>query len=287
MNLLESIILGMVQGATEFLPVSSSGHLVIGQYFLGVKEPGLLFDIILHVGTLLAVVFFYRRDVYLLVRDTLWGLRTLLATRSIAKALERTGTRIAAFIVLATIPTGLMGVGIGKILEPDDGSVIVTPAFVFGMLIFNGIILFSNRFVKDAPMDVDDWNLTWKKALIVGLTQGFAVLPGISRSGTTITTALYLGVSRPEAARFSFLLSIPAILGAVVLKFDPSVFSGEDGGSAILIYTAGAVAAGAVGYLCLKLLVSLLQKARFFHFAWYSWAVGVLGLLYLVLHSPV
>jgi len=281
---LEAILLGILQGATEFLPVSSSGHLVLGQYFLNVQEPGILFDIILHVGTLFAVMAYYRADVWMLVSDTIWGVRRVAETRSLNAALERTGTRIAFFIVLATIPTGILGVLIGKLLDPDDGPSYATPMFVFCLLLINGAILFSNRFVKDVPLSEDGaWNLTWKKAMVVGITQGLAVFPGISRSGTTITTALFLGVSRPEAARFSFLLSIPAILGAVVLKFDPSVFQGEDGFTSLMVYCVGAVAAGGVGYLCLKLLIHLLKQARFYHFAWYSWALGLGGLIYLLM----
>lgn len=283
MGFWEALFLGILQGATEFLPVSSSGHLVLGQYFLNVHEPGILFDIILHLGTLLAVIFYYRADVYNLTVDSLKALKRLAETRSVSAALELPNARIALFIVLATIPTGVMGVLIGKLLDPDVGPSLVTPTVVFGLLILNGTILFSNRFVRDLPNQPPEptWNLTWKKAILLGMSQGFAVLPGISRSGTTITTALALGVSRPEAARFSFLLSIPAILGAVVLKFDPSVFSGEEGMTAVMIYTLGATAAGVVGYLCLKLLVALLKAARFYHFAWYSWAVGVVGLIYM------
>lgn len=283
MGFWESLFLGILQGATEFLPVSSSGHLVLGQYFLGVQEPGILFDIILHLGTLLAVIFYYRADVYSLTADSLKALKRFVETRSVDAALELPNARIALFIVLATIPTGIMGVLIGKLLDPDVGPSLVTPTVVFGLLILNGTILFSNRFVRDLPNQVSEptWNLTWKKAILLGMSQGFAVLPGISRSGTTITTALALGVSRPEAARFSFLLSIPAILGAVVLKFDTSVFSGDEGMTAVMIYTLGATAAGVVGYLCLKLLVALLKAARFYHFAWYSWAVGVAGLIYM------
>jgi undecaprenyl-diphosphatase len=255
---------------------------VLGQYFLGVQEPGILFDIILHLGTLLAVIFYYRADVYNLTADSLKALKRFAETRSVDAALELPNARIALFIVLATIPTGIMGVLIGKLLDPDVGPSLVTPTVVFGLLILNGTILFSNRFVRDVPNQPEPtWNLTWKKAILLGMSQGFAVLPGISRSGTTITTALALGVSRPEAARFSFLLSIPAILGAVVLKFDTSVFSGDEGMTAVMIYTLGATAAGVVGYLCLKLLVALLKAARFYHFAWYSWAVGVTGLVYM------
>lgn len=282
----DAILLAVIQGATEFLPISSSGHLVLGQHFLGIAEPQLLFDIVLHVGTLLAVVLFYRASIAEIVRDSLRGLRAFARTRRTADLFDGDGARVAALIVAATIPTGVIGLGLERIIDPDDGPRIITASVVCAVLIVNGFILISHRFLKErdvvfsGPLTV--WNLTLVGALAIGVAQGFAVMPGISRSGTTITAALLVGTSRVQAARFSFLLSIPAILGALVLKFDPGVFAGA-GGGVFALYAGAAVVAGIVGYVCLRLLVFLLERAQFHHFAWYCWLVGIVGLIALQL----
>lgn len=287
MTWFEALILGVIQGATEFLPISSSGHLVLGQTFLGIKEPQLLFDIVLHVGTLVAVCAFYWRDLMAIVVDTIEGLRRWSKERTWEALLQGDGTRLALLVGLATIPTGIIGVFLEKLIEPDAGAPLITATVVFGILIVNGFILFTNRWLTDRERTREGllsvWNVTLWTALIIGVAQGLAVTPGISRSGTTITIALALGVARTEAARFSFLLSIPAILGALVLKFDPTVFSGERGGDQVALFLGGALVAAIVGYFCLRWLVALLKAARFHHFAWYCWAVGAAGLLYVAL----
>lgn len=285
MTWLEAIVLGIVQGATEFLPISSSGHLSLGHVLLGVKEPELLFDIVLHVGTLVAIVLFYRADVWGVLRDTQTGLREMRETGDWRAFFKGEGTRLALLVAVATVPTGLLGVMLGELIDPDDGASLVTPKIVCGLLVVNGFILFANRWLMDRDAEPREgllrvWNLGIGTAILVGIAQGLAVVPGISRSGTTITAALLLGTTRANAARFSFLMSIPAILGAVVLKFDTSVFSGGHGAELVLTYLTGAILAGVVGYLCLRWLISLLKNARFHHFSWYCWIVGGIGLIY-------
>lgn len=280
MSLWEVLLLAVIQGATEFLPISSSGHLVLGQHFLGISEPQLVFDIILHVGTLGAVVAFYRDSLVEIVRDCLAGLRAL-SRGDTSEVFAGQGARVAALVVLATIPTGVLGLVLEKALDPEDGVRLITAPVVCAILIVNGMILISNRWigerdvVKRGPLCV--WNITIASALVIGVAQGIAVLPGISRSGTTITTALLLGAARQQSARFSFLLSIPAILGALVLKFDPALFTGGSGNLGLFAF--GALVAAVVGYLCLRWLVLLLERAHFHHFAWYCWAVGAAGLV--------
>ncbi len=282
MSFFEALLLAVVQGATEFLPISSSGHLVLMQEFLGIDEPMLLFDIVLHVGTLLAVVFFYRDSIADIVRDTLTGLRAFSRTKLLADFFAGEGTRVATFVFLASIPTGFIGVALESLLDPVDGERIITAPVVFGILILNGFILISHRWLRERDVQREDgftvWNLTLGAALLIGIAQGIAVVPGISRSGTTITAALMLGAARTKSARFSFLLSIPAILGALVLKFDPAVFAGS-GGPSMAVFGIAALLAAVVGYVCLRLLVLLLEKAQFHHFAWYCWFVGAAGLI--------
>lgn len=291
MSILEAIILGIIQGATEFLPISSSGHLVLGKAVLGLANPQLLFDIILHVGTLLSVMVFYRQDIWMVIRDTFKGLGQWRQQKRWQAFLEPQGVRLAALVVMATIPTGIIGLLIKDFVDPESNSGLITPAVVCGLLIFNGFILMANAFFQkrederseDTPVREGTWTLwhiaPWV-ALLIGIAQGIAVAPGLSRSGLTITVALALSVQRIHAARFSFLLSIPAILGALVLKLDPAAFSGGEGSSVIFAFVLGAISAAVVGYVCLLLLTRMLKKAQFHHFSWYCWLVGVGGLIY-------
>jgi undecaprenyl-diphosphatase len=286
MSILDALLLGILQGITEFLPISSSGHLIIGQQLLGMSEPKLLFDIILHVGTLVAVIGFYRRDVGQVVVGLKDGVKGFFETRSLESFAEPEGARLAILTLLATIPTGIIGLFLEDLIDPAPGAEpLITARVVAGILIVNGCILFSNRFLgKKPPVERDTtwslWNITPALAVVIGIAQGIAVTPGISRSGTTITVALLLGVMRVQGARFSFLISIPAILGALLLKFDLQVFTGAST-QELIAFAAGAAAAAAVGYLSILLLVEMLKKARFHHFSWYCWAVGIAGLILL------
>ncbi len=287
MSVAEALLLAVIQGAAEFLPISSSGHLVLGGHLLGFKEPQLLFDIILHVGTLMSVLVFYRRDVYGVITGMWQGLRDGLKARDWRAAAAPEGARLALLVVLATLPTGVIGVLLGKLIDPEQGPSPFTPQLVCALLLVNGVILIANaRFMRRVAAEARQgaltlWSITPALALIIGIAQGLAVLPGISRSGMTITVALALSVQRINAAKFSFLLSIPAILGALVLKLDLSLFSGERGFERLGLYLGAAAVAGLVGYGCLLLLTRVLQSARFHHFAWYCWAIGLLGLLAL------
>jgi undecaprenyl-diphosphatase len=287
MTLFEALALGLVQGITEFLPVSSSGHLALGKHLLGVQEPDLLFDLVLHVGTLASVLIFYRADIIGVVQGVVEGIRRMIAGRcGPTDPPLPEGMRLAALVLLATLPTGILGLLLKRVLEPDQGSSPITVPIICAILIFNGFLLMSNRFVpayqaKHPPAVREGgwalWNMRWVQALVIGVGQGVAVLPGLSRSGTTITLALWLGVERANAARYSFLLSIPAISGAVLLKLKDV----SEGTSAFepVPFLSGAVLAGVVGYGCLVLLTRLLARAQFHHFSWYCWAVGILGLV--------
>lgn len=287
MSLLDAIILGLVQGLTEFLPISSSGHLVLGQYLLGLDQPELLFDIILHVGTLGAVVGFYREDIGLVYEGVRRGLGSLLDGRSWSNVLEPEGARLALLIGIACIPTGILGILVDEYLPVDRGTE-AAAIFVCGALLINGLVLFVGRLVRDHdPSERSGstvlWNVSAPIALAIGTAQGLAVVPGFSRSGLTIICALFLGVWRAEAARLSFLMSVPAILGALALKFDPAAFAGPAIGQKLLVYGLGAGTATASGFGAIILLERLIARAQFHHFSWYCWAVGASGLGFFLL----
>ena len=283
MSELEVILLGALQGVTEFLPISSSGHLKLGAALLGIKEPELLFDITLHVGSLMAVLLIYRKALAEIFRDLLKGAKMLARGESWRQALALEGNQLSLFIVLATIPTGVIGLFLDKLLEGPT----ITTAVVGAALIVNGGILLMSRRAQERfearPEDTSGgwlnlWGLGLGSVLLIGVAQGIAVMPGLSRAGLTITVCLLLGVERENAARFSFLLSIPAILGALVLKFDPSLFTGET--ARLANYAIGAFVAFLVGVFSLVLLIQMLRKAQFHHFSWYCFAVGASAILF-------
>lgn len=267
---LEALVLGIVQGATEYLPVSSSGHLVIAQHLFGLEEPALFFDIVLHLGTLVAVVWYYRADLVKLVSETFSGLRDLTSGNSWKQTLNSyPGFQFALLIVVGTVPTAVIGLAFEDTFERLFGSV----RLVGLMLILTGTVLLSTRLARGGGRDAAE--MRWLDALMIGFVQGLAITPGISRSGITIAAALLLGIQRETAARYSFLLSIPSILGALLLRLGGA----EDGvGTTALIVGFGAAAL--TGYLCLVLLVGLVKKGRLSWFAPYCFALGLLALVF-------
>lgn len=257
-SLLGAWFLGLLQGLTEFLPVSSSGHLVLFQQFVEVEGDDVLFDLVLHVGTLLPVLYFYRRDVALLVTDPILGKGPWL---------RRPGVKLGLLLVLATLPTGIIGV----LLEDYFEHLFQTPAALVITFAITGGLLYASRFFSGGRVDLS--TMTWWHALVLGVAQGMAITPGISRSGTTIVVAMLLGMSPIFAARFSFLMSVPAILGALVLKLDDI----EPGVIDPLALGMGGVTALASGYAALVLLVMVIKRRSLSAFAWYAWAAALVA----------
>ncbi len=274
MTFLEAILLGILQGLTEFLPVSSSGHLVLAQMFLGLNEPLVFFDVMLHVGTLAAVLVVYRDAIWKL---TIGGLSTLTDIQFWRKPKSTfnasTDLKFVWLILLGSIPTGVIAVLFKTELESFFHEV----RLVSVMLILTGVILQLPRLRKQEVDSAD--NSTGKlrawHAPLIGIAQGCAITPGISRSGTTISLALFLGIPAKTAAEYSFLLSIPAILGAVVLKIR------DIGETAIPFYIVGAgtLAAFIVGYVALRFLLVVLNRGKFSLFSYYCIALGLVSLL--------
>jgi undecaprenyl-diphosphatase len=265
-------VLGAIQGATEFLPVSSSGHLAAVQMVLAkggdrLANQPLTLEILLHLATLLAVIVFYRRDVL----DGICGAgRALVAFfkgRGRQIFAEDDGANLALAVVVGTIPTGIIGLTI------EDSAMFISQSSLGLGLTFCGCacLLLASRWWPGGKR-----RLSWKTALIIGVIQGIAVLPGISRSGATIAAALALGLDREQAARFSFLLSIPAILGAALLKLDPAALANDD---RLWSYLLGGLVAFGVGLAALYLLVKLVRGGRLWIFSPYLATAGIVTLL--------
>jgi undecaprenyl-diphosphatase len=264
---LTAILLGLVQGATEYLPVSSSGHLVIAQHLFGVREPALLFDIVLHLATLLVVVWYYRQDVASILRQSVAGLEAVIRREPWSGIQARLpGFRLAWLIALGTLPTAVIGIVFEDGFERLFGSL----GTVGSMLWVTGLILLLTRIAPEGEKGIAEMRV--RDALAVGLVQGLAIGPGLSRSGVTIAAAMFLGIERETAARYSFLLSAPSIVGALLLKMGSA--SNEVGAGATALGFAAALVAG---YVCLALLVRLVKRGRLAWFAPYCLAVGTLA----------
>ena len=252
MELWEAVILGLVQGATEFLPVSSSGHLVVAQQLLGVRVEGVFFEVAVHVATLLSIVLVYRAR--------------LLALAQGVMARRPEALRYVGFVALATLPAALVGLGLQDALE----AMFDAPEVVAGAFLVTGAVLWSSRIPLRRGLARA---LTSRIAIAIGVAQCLALVPGISRSGSTVVAALWLGVAPVEAAAFSFLMAIPAIGGAAVLQA-PELISGTPGVSVVALL-AGSAAAAVSGVAAIVVFVRLLERRSFHRFAPYLWVLGV------------
>jgi undecaprenyl-diphosphatase len=270
MTFLQALLLGALQGLTEFLPVSSSGHLVLLQRFFGLQEPALLFDILVHVATLFAVFIVYRRVIWDLLLACS-GLSTVFSQLAPGSAKELVAARrLGLLLLIANVPTALMGVAFADTFE----HLFATPWAVGVALLVTGTALWSLRYVTGGHDSLHDMRV-WQ-ALVLGIVQGLAITPGISRSGSTIAVALWCGLHRESAARFSFLMAIPAILGAMLLKSSVlSTLSGDQIG----LLVGGMMSALVVGYIALRLLLRLVMQGSFWRFALYCWPLGIGAIL--------
>ncbi len=259
MGYFDACLLAILQGLTEFLPVSSSGHLVLVQYCLGSSgEIDLLYNIALHVATAVALLMYFRSDIYGLCAGLM---RAAPPAPSVFSGRER---QTVFHIVLALIPTALLGLYLDTFFIPF----FIRPDVVGCMLILTGCLLWWGKGQAAHPPTA---HMHARHALIIGVLQGLAVIPGISRSGATITGGILLGLKRELAARFSLLISIPAILGATLLEVSKLE---EQALPPLGPYVTGMLVAGSVGYVAIALILRLVQQERFHLFAWYVWPLG-------------
>ena len=255
MSLLQAAILGVVQGLTEFLPVSSSGHLVLGQALLGIDPAGVTFEVVLHLATVCAILWVYRGRVGALVRGVAAG--------------DGDARRYVGLLLLASVPAGLAGVFGRPIFERAFSN----PVLAAAMLLVSGVLVWS---VKISGARANRDRLDGARSFWIGCAQAVAILPGISRSGATVATGAWLGIEVVRLAEFSFLLSVPAILGAGLLQL------GEVGGAADLGFGPLAVGFGAAaisGVLAIRVFVAMLRDRTFHRFAYYCWSAGAAYLI--------
>ena len=274
MTALEAILLGIIQGLTEFLPVSSSGHLVLFQQMFGLKEAELFFDVCVHLGTLLAVMVVFRHEIMNIISALIRLLAPSGSKKTVSQKIESDpDLKLAMLIVIGSIPTAVLGFLFRGIADRLFASAVLTGI----MLIVTGLLLWITRWTATRHKQAAPDRLTPKNALIIGVMQGLAIIPGISRSGSTISIGLLLGIDRETAARYSFLLSIPAIIGAGMLSLKEGLSQTD---LTIQISLLGAVAAALVGYGALKSLLHVVKTGRLHLFAPYCWLVGILAIFF-------
>lgn len=263
MSIIESLFLGILQGIAEFLPISSSGHLEIAKAFLHLSDVPLLYDIILHLGTLVAVCAVYYKTIWRLI---------CVAARFIVRKTTAEDSKDLHFILailIATALTGVIGVLLKDVVEGLPLKVIALMFIITGIL-----LLLSDK----AKVKLPSQNITLKQAGIIGVVQGLAVFPGISRSGSTIAAGLFTGIRRQEVAEFSFVLSVPAILGALIVELSGSHELSSTVGIAPVV--TGFIAAAVFGFLSLKMLTKVLEKARLKMFSFYLIPLGIIVFIF-------
>lgn len=264
LEIIKAIILGAVQGLTEFLPVSSSGHLVLGSELLNFQEQGLFFDVFVHFGTLMSVCIVFRKEIAAM----------LVAPFAVMRG--RADDELKQFflwdiyVVVATLPA----VGVGLFLKDSIDTLFSHILLVYCMLFVTGVIMTITPYIQDRKIQ-----LNCPRALLIGCAQAMAILPGLSRSGSTIFTGMLLGINRETVARFSFIMSIPAILGAVVLQLKEVVENPPEL-SSMLVVGVGTLASAIAGYFAIILLLNVIRKNKLHYFGYYCLTLASCGLLY-------
>ncbi|MFC1683425.1 undecaprenyl-diphosphate phosphatase [Candidatus Zixiibacteriota bacterium] len=265
MSPFDALLLGLVQGLTEFLPVSSSGHLALAEKLLGLRGDDLAFVVFVHFGTMLATMTAFWPQVWGMLRSG--GLFVMRKNHPGDPHLKMLG-----LVLLGTVPAALVGL----LLEESVERIFSSPILVSIMLLITGLILWLTHYFRSGGR-----SLGIRESILVGCAQALAILPGISRSGATISAGLYQKVDRDQAVEFSFLLALPAILGATILK-GVDLLKAPPSSRAIMTLCIGTIAAYISGYVAIKVLLSIVRKGKLRYFALYCWAVGLIGLLFSI-----
>ena len=281
MDLIKAIIMGIVQGVAEFLPISSSGHLAIFKQLLNIEtDTGIMFDIMLHFGTLVAIFIVFFKDIrqliiggFSIIGRFFYNIYAFIFRhgKGYKKIIANEYDRFVMLIIVSTIPTGIIGVLIKDYVEKASENLLIVGI----CLIITAVLLKIADKTREGKITAAD--ATYKKAGLIGIAQGIATMPGISRSGTTITACLRCGFTKDFAVRYSFIMSIPAVLCAVVLDIPDLIESGSDT-SLLFNYTIGTIVSGIVGYICIVFMIKLIKKKNFSFFTIYCAAVGVIAI---------
>lgn len=265
MELIKAILLGIIQGQTEFLPISSSGHLVIGSALLQFDDPGIAFEVFLHLGTLLSVVIVFRHELANMVR----ALITPPSVRRNDPKLQQSFLWIF-YVVLATLPAVVVGLWLKDSIDKIFDNILIT----FAMLAITGTMMVVTGKISDRKKEVNS-----PRSLLIGVAQACAIMPGLSRSGSTIFTGMLLGVNKEVAARFSFIMSIPAILGAAVLKVG-DLLDAAPSGAQIGNMLAGTAASAVSGYFAIVFLLAIVRRGKLQWFGYYCYLVSAIGFIW-------
>ena len=271
---LDAIILGLVQGLTEFLPVSSSGHLLITQHFLGISgDSVLIFTILLHVGTLISIFFCYWNDLIELIKELFITIADLVTGKGL-RLKERPVRKLGVMIIVASIPTAIIGLAFNDLFESFYKTLLPTGV---GLLV-TGVLLWIAQSKRKNTTGIRQ--MTWMHAVIIGTMQGVAICPGISRSGSTLVGGLLSGLEREFAVEFAFLISVPSILGSLILE----AHGGEMGAAAVSMgpVLVGCVVAALSGVLAIKTMITVVRKYSLRFFSFYVWLVGAFLIIYTI-----
>jgi len=274
MSVIMALFLGLVQGIAEFLPISSSGHLAILQNLFNMdysEENHLLFDVLLHLGTLVAIVAVYRAEIKEMITDGVEYLRLKSDSHADEPVVLKPPGRALLFIIIGTLPLFVF------FFIPASRLFFNTYFIGFALIITGCLLFVSSRYIKEG--NKTDKTMTLTDAILIGLAQAVAVFPGLSRSGTTISVGLARGLTRSFAVRFSLLLSIPAVVGATIVAIYNAISGGADF-SLLPTYLAGFVVAAGVGYFAIQLLRRLMASGQFGNFAYYCWGLGIITLIW-------
>ena len=273
MSYFEAVILGLVQGLAEFLPISSSGHLALLQQWFGIREDNvLLFTVLLHVGTLISVFFIYWKDIWELIVELCLTIKDLCTGKGL-RLEERPVRKLGVMIIVATIPTGIIGVLFGDLFDSLYTSVI---PIGIGLIITGFLLIFAEK-MGEGNRGIQQMN--FRNAIFVGLVQGVAICPGISRSGSTLFGSLLCNLDRKFAVKFVFLISIPSILGSAVLEAPDAIKAGFDMTQLGPVLVGMAVAAIS-GLVAIKTMIKVVSDKKLNYFSYYVWALGLIVVLY-------
>ncbi|MGI6258003.1 MAG: undecaprenyl-diphosphate phosphatase [Anaerovoracaceae bacterium] len=273
MTYFQAIILGLVQGLGEFLPISSSGHLALLQYFFGIEgESVLLFAVMLHLGTLISVFVVYWRDIWELILELGRCIKDVFSGRGLRINANPT-RRMGFMIIVATIPTALMGFFLKDIFGAMYLSLI---AIGIGLLFTGTILWIAQRMSRGRKLETE---MKFRSGIFVGIMQGLAITPGISRSGATLFGGLVTGLKKEFAVKFAFLLSIPAILGSFVVEFPAAIKAGLDGVT-IGPLLVGVIVSAISGYVAIRAMIKIVSDKKLTGFSFYTWTLGAFVLIY-------